>query len=131
MFVACAEDGMIATASGGSWCGVERLAEAAAHCAKRKAGRPDAISFRMREGEELLSLAARLERGDYFPQPGRVFVTKRSKYREVHAAVYRNRVVHHLIHGLVEPPFDAAFSEASFACRAGKGTHAAVSALHA
>lgn len=85
----------------------------------------------MREGEELLSLAARLERGDYFPQPGSVFVTEKPKYREVHAAVYRDRVVHHLIRGLVEPPFEAAFSEASFACRTGKGTHAGASALHA
>ena len=61
----------------------------------------------MREGEELLSLAARLERGDYFPQPGSVFVTEKPKYREVQAAVYRDRVVHHLIRGLVEPPFEA------------------------
>lgn len=131
-YVRCVRCGWVmATASGRSWCGVERLAEAAARCAKHKSGRPDAIVFRMREGEELLSLAARLERGEYFPQPGRVFVTEKQKYREVHAAVYRDRVVHHLIHGLVEPLFEAGFSEASFACRSGKGTHAAAAALHA
>ena len=36
MFVACAEDGMTATASGETWCNVERVADAARLCSKRK-----------------------------------------------------------------------------------------------
>lgn len=121
---------MTATASGETWCNVERVADAARLCSKRKGGRADVIAFRLRQGEEILALSRRLTLGTYFPQPGRVFVTERPKYREVHAAVYRDRVVHHLIHALVEPVFEPGFSDASFACRRGKGTHAAAASLH-
>ena len=121
---------MTATASGETWCNMARVADAARRCAKRKGGRFDAIAFRVRQGEEMLSLARRLTLGTYFPQPGRVFVTERPKHREVHAAVYRDRVVHHLIHALVEPLFEPGFSDAPFACRWGKGTHAAAAVLN-
>ena len=120
---------MSATVLGESWCNVERVADAARLCGKRKGGRPDVIGFRLRQGEEILALSRRLTLGTYFPQPGRVFVTERPKYREVHAAVYRDRVVHHLIHALIEPVFESGFSDASFACRRGKGTHAAAASL--
>ncbi|MEO7330599.1 MAG: reverse transcriptase/maturase family protein, partial [Minicystis sp.] len=122
---------MSAAAPSGTWCGVAALAGAARACARRKRGRLDAIAFRLREGEEVLALAHRLEEGSYLPEPGRVFVTEHPKHREVHAAVYRDRVVHHLIHALLEPVFEPTFSEASFACRRGKGTHAAVRHLQA
>jgi hypothetical protein len=131
-----------------TWCGMAALSLAARRCARRKRGRPDAIAFRAREGEEVLSLAQRLEAGRYRPEPGRVFVTERPKVREVHAAAYRDRVVHHLLHALLEggealgasrpcgdrpaadsAGFEAGFSSASFACRPGKGTHAAAAAL--
>ena len=111
------------------WCGLAALQAAARRCARRKHASRAAIAFRMREGEELLSLAARLGAGSYWPEPGRVFVTERPKYREVHAAAYRDRVVHHLLHALLEPAFEPQFSAASFACRSDKGTHAAVAAL--
>ena len=100
---------MTATASGETWCNVERVADAARLCSKRKGGRADVIAFRLRQGEEILALSRRLTLGTYFPQPGCVFVTERPKYREVHAAVYRDRVVHHLIHALVEPVFEPVF----------------------
>ncbi len=112
-----------------SWCGLSALHAAARACARRKRARPEAIAFRLREGEELLALASRLAAGTYRPQPGRIFVTERPKYREVQAAAYRDRVVHHLLHRLLEPILEKGFSEASFACRKGKGTHAAAKCL--
>jgi RNA-directed DNA polymerase len=121
---------MSATATSASWCSVENVAAAADRCGRRKGGPLDAIAFRLRQGEEVLALSRRLASGTYNPQPGRVFVTERPKHREVHAAAYRDRVVHHLIHALVEPIFEPAFSDASFACRTGKGTHAAAARLH-
>ena len=108
-----------------TWCGRAAVQAAARACERRKRARPDCIAFRMREGEEVFALAERLMGGTYRPEPGRVFVTERPKHREVHAAAYRDRVVHHLIHALLEPVFEPAMSEASFACRRGRGTHAA------
>jgi len=101
---------------------VDRAAQA---CLQGKRSRPDAIAFCARYGEEVLALAERLARGDYAPEPGIVFVTERPKYREVHAAVFRDRGVHHLLHALLEPSFERRFISDSFACRPGKGTHAA------
>ncbi len=108
---------------------LSRLELAARSCARGKRGRADAIAFRLREGEELLGLAQRIRSGTYVPEPSRVFITERPKYREVHVAAYRDRVVHHLLHDLLEPVWERRFLPSSFACRAGKGTHAAAAAV--
>ncbi|MFH0994694.1 MAG: diversity-generating retroelement protein Avd [Pseudomonadota bacterium] len=39
---------------------------------------------------------------------------------------YRDRVVHHALCNVIEPIFERTFSHDSYACRKGKGTHAAV-----
>ncbi|MEI6790387.1 MAG: reverse transcriptase/maturase family protein [Myxococcaceae bacterium] len=109
-----------------SWESIDRAARA---CGKRKRKRPDAIAFRACYGEEVLDLCERLRSGTYSPEPGTVFVTERPKTREIHAAQYRDRVVHHLLHDLIEPHFEKSFIKDSYACRKGKGSHAAVLAL--
>jgi retron-type reverse transcriptase len=48
------------------------------------------------------------------------------KPRLISAAPFRDRVVHHALTQVVEPVFERRFSSASFACRVGLGTHAAV-----
>lgn len=105
---------------------VDRAAKA---CMKRKQGRPDAIAFRRHYGEEVFYLTKRLQSGTYRPESGTVFVTDRPKYREIHAAAFRDRVVHHLLHDQLEPLFEKSFIADSYACRVGKGTHAAAQAL--
>jgi len=44
----------------------------------------------------------------------------------ISAAPYRDRVVHHAIHNILEPIFDPTFISDSYATRKGKGTHAAL-----
>lgn len=114
-----------------AWPSWESIHRAATACGKRKRSRPDAIAFRTRYGEEVLELCERLRSGEYVPEPGTVFVTERPKTREIHAASYRDRVVHHLLHDLIEPHFEKSFIKDSYACRKGKGSHAAVHALQA
>ncbi|MBH2006910.1 MAG: group II intron reverse transcriptase domain-containing protein [Myxococcaceae bacterium] len=111
-----------------SWPSYEDVHRAAQACMKRKRGRLDAILFRMRYGERVFDLTKRLHSG-YLPGPGTVFVTDRPKYREIHAADFRDRVVHHLLHAQLEPIFEKSFISDSYACRVGKGTHAAMHAL--
>jgi hypothetical protein len=48
------------------------------------------------------------------------------KDREAAAARFRDRVVHHAVVRVIEPIFEKRFIEDSFACRLGKGTHAAM-----
>src|SRR5881275_480921 len=48
------------------------------------------------------------------------------KTRRISAAPFRDRVVHHALTGVLEPFFERSFIHDSYACRKGKGTHAAV-----
>jgi len=43
--------------------------------------------------------------------------------REVFAADFRDRVVHHLIYSYISPIFEKTFINDSYSCRKGKGTH--------
>ena len=53
------------------------------------------------------------------------------KQREIFAADVRDRVVHHLLVGHLEPFWERRFIHDSYACRQGKGTHQAVERLRA
>ena len=50
------------------------------------------------------------------------------KQREITAACFADRVLHHALLNLAEPRFEAALVPSSFACRPGLGVHAAVAA---
>jgi hypothetical protein len=50
------------------------------------------------------------------------FVTQRPKPREIWAAGFRDRVVHHLLHNRISPRFYASFTTDSCACIPGRGT---------
>ena len=48
------------------------------------------------------------------------------KEREIAVSPFRDRVVHHAIHDVIEPVIDKTFIFDSYACRKGKGTHKAL-----
>jgi retron-type reverse transcriptase len=62
----------------------------------------------------------------YAPGPYRTFTIRDPKVRLISAAPYRDRVVHHALCAVLEPIFEQTFIFDSYACRPGKGTHAAV-----
>lgn len=53
----------------------------------------------------------------------------RPKRRLISAAPYRDRVVHHALMNVLEPILERRFHPHSYACRKGKGTHAAADRL--
>ena len=65
------------------------------------------------------------------PGAYRTFRIHDPKPRLISAAPYRDRVVHHALCRVIEPVFEPTFVFDSYACRRGKGTHAAVSRLGA
>lgn len=75
---------------------------------------------------EAEQLRRELERGTYEPGPYRLFKIYERKPRVIAAAPFRDRVVHHAVMNLIEPPLDRGFIADSYACRQGKGVHAAV-----
>ena len=98
-------------------------------CRRRKRSRPDAIRFEMRALDETWALTSRIASGRYSPSRSVCFVARGAKPREVYAAAFRDRVVHHLLVSALEPFFERRFIADSFACRRHKGTHKATSRL--
>lgn len=74
----------------------------------------------------LLQLQAELDAGTYRPGTYRQFTVYERKPRVISAAPFRDRVVHHAVMNVLETPLDRRFIFDSYACRVGKGTHAAV-----
>ena len=98
-------------------------AEAAA-AGKRK--RPDVAAFLIDLEPELLRLRRELLEGSYQPGRYRTFTILDPKPRQISAAPFRDRVVHHALTRTLEPVFERRFSRNSFACRTGMGTHRAL-----
>ena len=78
---------------------------------------------------EIIDLERQLKNDTYTPQPFSVFVVTEPKIREVFAAGFKDRVVHHLLVTYLLPIFERKFIFDSYACRENKGTHAAVARL--
>lgn len=76
--------------------------------------------------ESLLKITKEIRSRRYKPFKSSVFVVTHPKPREVFAAHFRDRIVHHLIVSKLQPIWEKKFSPMSFACRKGKGTHGAL-----
>ncbi len=75
---------------------------------------------------EVVALHRELSEGSYRHGPYHYFQVRDPKTRTVAAAPFRDRVVHHAIVRVIEPLFERRFIEDSYACRRGKGNHAAM-----
>ena len=91
-------------------------------CRRSKRNSDSALAFELNLEQNLIQLHDDLISGTY--QPGRsiCFVVTRPKAREVWAAAFRDRVVHHLLYNHVAPRFYASFIADSCACIPGRGT---------
>ena len=100
---------------------------AGAHRARRgKRDRVAVARFVFHLEPNLLRLQEELRSGSYWMRPYRTFVIREPKRRQICAADFRDRVVHHAICAVLDPIFDGCLIGDTFACRRGKGTHAAV-----
>jgi retron-type reverse transcriptase len=83
------------------------------------------MEFSRRLASNLDALHQELHSGSYRPKPYVEFTVYEPKQRIIYAPAFRDLVVQHAIYRLVYPIFNAGFIDQSFACRVGKGTHAA------
>ncbi len=102
------------------------LLQAARNAARGKRHLSNVARFRFRLEEELVQLQDELEWKTYRPGQYRTFEIFEPKRRMISAAPFRDRVVHHALCNVLEPVFEKSFVFDSYACRKGKGTHAAV-----
>ena len=97
-------------------------------CCRHKRTSKTCIDYCEIAAEDLPVLAYELYTGTYESGVSTCFLVKYPKYREVFAACFRDRIVHHFLYLLLNPLFEARFvaqGNVSFNCRKGFGTLAA------
>jgi hypothetical protein len=83
----------------------------------------NALTFEMSFESNLFSLFNEIISRTYTIKPSICFINFRPVQREIFAADFRDRVVHHLIYNYISPIFEKKFINESYSCRKGKGTH--------
>jgi len=99
------------------------------NCRRNKRNTHNALRFEARQELNLLELQAQLQDRSYRPTRSVCFFATRPKLREIFAADFRDRVVHHILVDYLERIWEPVFIHDSLACRKGKGVHAGVKRL--
>ena len=99
-------------------------------CAKRhKGNQPYVIRFEKHLMENLTELRDALWDRTYKPAPSSCFIIERPKKREVFAAQFRDRVVHHLYYNYTHEIYERTFIADSYSCVPERGTHYGINRL--
>ena len=101
---------------------LEDVFEAYFECRRNKRRTANALAFEADYESRLIELWKDINSGVYQPGKSIAFIVTEPVKREVFAADFRDRVVHHLIIRKLNPLFEARFIEDSYSCREGKGT---------
>jgi len=98
-------------------------------CRKGKRNTRDTQRYEAGLPDQLVSARNRLASSTWQPSRTLAFVVSSPKLREIHAAPFADRVVHHLLADRLARIYEPVFIHDSYANRLGKGTHAAVERL--
>jgi len=107
----------------------QNLIAAYYQCRKKKRLKHSSAKFEFDLETEITALEVLLKSHTYRPSPFSVFVVTEPKVREIFAAAFCDRVVHHLLYSFLLPVFEPKFIFDSYACRKNKGAHQAVKRL--
>lgn len=91
-------------------------------CLRHKRNSPNAIKFMMDANSNVIQLCDEINNGTYEIGQSIAFIITYPKCREVFAADFRDRIVHHLVINELMPYFERYFIKESFSCMKGKGT---------
>jgi len=81
------------------------------------------LQFELNYEKKIIALYEQIISYKYKPNRSICFMVNKPVKREIFAADFRDRVVHHLIYNYIMPVFDKTFINDSYSCRIGKGTH--------
>jgi RNA-directed DNA polymerase len=102
---------------------LEAVFDAYFHCRKTKRNSINQLCFEADLERNLVALYRELAGGDYKIGRSIAFVVTYPKIREVWAAEFRDRVVHHVIYNAIAERFHRRFIRDCYACIPGRGTH--------
>ena len=103
----------------------EQIHNAYIRCRKNKRNTTNALNFEVNLLENLYDLEHELNSSRYKPSRSVCFLTSSPKLREVFAADFRDRVVHHIVVPILEQLYEPKFIYDSYSNRKGKGIHLA------
>ncbi len=104
----------------------DNLVQAAYAAAKEKRARPHVRLFFGDLDRHLAAIGRQLRHGKYRFSPYTSFSVQDTKTRIIHAPSFQDRVVHHAIIAITGQTFERGALEHSYACRTGRGQHAAL-----
>ncbi|MBI5096680.1 MAG: DUF1566 domain-containing protein [Nitrospirae bacterium] len=110
----------------GEWLTFDALYRNYLKCRRNKRGTINALKFEINAEENLFLLLEQLINKSYQPSRYVCFIVERPKMREIIAADFRDRVVHHLLVERLESLYEPVFIYDSYACRKNKGIHKAI-----
>lgn len=96
---------------------------------RHKRSKPYQQRFEARAESNLEALCDELFSRTYRPRPSSCFIITDPKRREVFAAEFRDRVVHHLYHNYTRELYERTFVHDTYSCIKGRGTHFGISRL--
>ncbi len=105
-------------------CSYETLYNSYLKARRGKTELAEVLKFSYNLEDELSKLQDELKNQTFKTGKYRHFVIFEPKERKISALPFRDRVVHHAIHFVIEPIFEKKFIYDSYACRKMKGTHA-------
>jgi len=89
---------------------------------KSKRNTINQLKFEYRFESNLLALNDEIMNRTYQPHPQVAFIVNKPVKREIFAADFRDRVVHHLLFNYLNPIMEKYFINDCYSCRKGKGT---------
>lgn len=107
----------------------EKLVQAYIDCRKRKRNTNNALEFEFYLEDNLLKLYDELQSGRYKISKSICFIVLYPKAREVWAACFRDRIVHHLIYNEISGRFYNRFIKDTYSCIPERGTTNALKAI--
>lgn len=90
---------------------------------KNKRNTINALSFEINYETNLIKLAKEIFERKYVISPSICFINFIPVQREIFAADFRDRVIHHLLFNYLNPLLDRKFINDSYSCRKNRGTH--------
>lgn len=107
------------------------LIEAYYSCRHNKRRTFNALRVEANLEATLIKLQRQLANRTYHPGRSICFVVTTPKVREVFAADFTDRIIHHLLIQEIERYFEPTFIDTSYACRTNRGTHKAAEQVQA
>jgi len=89
---------------------------------KNKRRTINALAFEIDFERKLFELYEEIKSRKYEISPSICFISFKPVQREIFAADFRDRIIHHLIYNYISPIFERLFINDSYSCRVGRGT---------